>query len=454
IINTFYPVAIIDETKMTETLRKFLNAGSQKGALITRCDKENPNKIIVLDPYSPKVWVCQPQEMSIFPQDTRNRSIIVTMVRQKGNFEREMSREEAWKIKKKLYLLMLYRWPEYLQTYKELDPIISKVFGGHDRDKWLHILTVAKLVGEDVFKKLFEFAKKQYRKEEKVSEKVQYVINGILRAMEVYTNNATGEGLREGDFGKEVELIEEVAYEEVEKEGEKVKVFKATPKSLILANEGEYDSKVHRGLATSLGLLLKKGELPFVIGFDREGRQRKRRFYIDIKRLEEYIKSYEVELPEDVDYDVINHFYGVNIKPLEIEIQNIRSVSAEKVSNVSEVSAKVHFVEAQEKVVDKRKGESVQETDNKPITTTKLSIADTLDTSDTSIPKKDIEKISELPLGERIASFIRALKNAGGKVSKGEAEILIQTCGLTEDVLERLAEEGKVIITDDEVMVA
>ena len=81
-------------------------------------------------------------------------------------------------------------------------------------------------------------------------------------------------------------------------------------------------------------------------------------------------------------------------------------------------------------------------------------MADVSDITDVSSPEKGTyTKISELPLGERIALFIRGLKEAG-PVSEKEAEMLLKYAGLPKDMLKKLAEEGKIIITTDGVMAA
>ncbi|PUA33360.1 MAG: hypothetical protein B7O98_02735 [Zestosphaera tikiterensis] len=380
IINTIGGVAIIDETIIDEFMRRFLNAGSQKNTPITRCNKDDPTKIEVIDPFGPKVIVCQPKDLAELPQDTRNRSIPLSMVRWKGVFKREVERGEVWSIIKDLYLLMLYRWGEFKKTYEELDPVVSKIFGGHDRDKWLIILTVAYLVGEDVFKDVLTYAVGEYRKREGVSEDVQYVINGILRALSTYLVSIefkddwgllkSGGGDKRSDEFKLVEkIVEEVNGSELLDKS----LFALTAKGVIVANEGEYDTEIHRSLATKIGKILRKGELPFVVDFDREGKERKRLFKVDINKLTTYINNYELEVPADLDFALIKKHLKIDLESLVFDPEKIlKSVlqNGKSVRSVQSVRHEPHEFVSKERLNDKEN-----------VKTTQADTSDTLDTS-------------------------------------------------------------------------
>ena len=355
VIDKVRPVAVIDETKIDENLRRFLNAGNQKGQRIILCDKENPDRIHDLNPYSPKVLVFQHSDLSILKEDTRNRCIQITMVRKKGVFKREVRREEVWGLIKKLYLLMLFRWKEYYDTYNKLDPIISKYLGGHARDKWLHIISLAFLVGEDVLKKVLDYCIEEYRKREEFSEIVRYTIYGILRALYLSFTTGSEEELRK--YAIE-ELVDEVLIERDKKQ------MRLTSKAIIIANEGTYDGKdrEHKSLVRRIGKLLKKGELEFVVDFSREGKKRTRLYTIDLKKLHNYLKSYEPELPEDIDYGLIEDEIGLDFESIGSKLpefknsilelwkkENMCVQNGEKTSATSETSATEITREEEEK---------------------------------------------------------------------------------------------------------
>jgi len=344
VINELKPVMIIDETNLsTEEWRKFLNAGTQKGTLIIRCDTENPNRIIPLDPYGPKAFVMQPQELAQLAPDTRNRTIVIPMQRQKGSFEREIKREDAWPIVKKLYLLSLYRWKEYLEAYRQADPIVSRYFGGHARDKWLHFIALALLCGPDVLETVVELACQEYGRKEDLDPLVGELVAGLLRLLTHVLSSDGGELLDREDPVATL-LAEEGVIVEKSEDGQWL--LKTTPKAVAVANGVEDD----RGYTTRLGQLLRRGELPFVAGFEREGKKRRRTYYVDVAKLASYVRDYEIEVPEDADLNILKEKLGVTIELARPRPKDVLSallgretfqggLFGAKVSGVSEVSA-------------------------------------------------------------------------------------------------------------------
>jgi len=306
IVNNLDCVVVIDETRFDSFLRLWLNVGNRRGTWIPRADKEDQDKIRAMKAFSPKVLVCQPSQLSKIATDTRNRSIIINMKRKKGVFEREVRREEIWPIIEKLYLLKIFRWKEYYRVFQNLDQIISQYLGGHPRDKWPHLIALAYLIGEDVLKKVLDYCIEDYAKREEFSELVSYVVNGILRCVSVSLTGGQGQGLREF----ETELMEV----ETEENG----VIKLTSKAIVIVNEGFYDqrNKDHRSLVRQIGRLLKKGGLPFVVGFSREGTKGSRWYCVDLTKLYNFLKSYEPELPEDIDFEIIRENYGIDFKKI------------------------------------------------------------------------------------------------------------------------------------------
>ena len=408
IVNALKSVMIIDETNLggNEEWRKFLNAGTQKGTLIIRCDKENPDRIISLDPYGPKVFIVQPQELVLLAHDTRNRTVTIEIQRRKDAFEREVKREDAWPIVKKLYLLTLYRWREYLEVYKRADPIISRFFGGHARDKWLHFIALALLCGRDVLETVVELACEEYAKKEDLSSLVAELVRGLLRLL-VKTLEVGEGGLLEREDSLAFLLAEEGVMLTKGEDGRWL--LRTTPKAVAAVNDAAGD----KGFVTKLGLLLRRGELPFVAGFDREGKMRKRMYYIDVGRLALFVRDYEVEVPEDVDVTFLKERLGIEIelaKPRPRDVlaallggekreEKHGSLLGSKVSDVSEVSAStlVPGVREEKNVQDEKKDgketlQTILKSEGGDRTKTSQEVkgkvqADTSDTLDTFAPK-------------------------------------------------------------------
>ena len=431
IINEIRGVLVVDETRFDDFFRYFFNIGSQKGAFVIRCDKNNPNIVITLNAYSPKVFVCQHSQLSMLPEDTRNRSIVIQMVRRKGAYRREIRREDVWGLVKNLYLLMIFRWREYLEAYRKLDPIVSKYLGGHARDKWLHLISLSYLIGRDILKKVLDYCIEEYRRREEFSELVRYTINGILRALYLSLTTGTGEVLRKYDID---ELVDEVRVEREEKR------VRLTPKAIVIANEGYYDGRdrEHRSLVARIGKLLKRAELEFVVGYSRE-RKRGIRFHtIDLQKLYDYLKGYEPELPEDIDYGLIRDEIGLDFESIGSRLSEFRSrvlevwdrekgnmQKSENLSEVSDLSAKENIREKgiKEDRSEGKDGEKVSETQKESKTEVEGEeklMADTSDRSDRFSPESVLGNLGKhyvKVIGEwstRVSEFLEWLKTCSG----------------------------------------
>jgi len=429
IINYLYPVTVIDETEIDRDFALFLNRGYQKGLYVALVQDPKENKLLIIDPYSPKVIVTLPERLEKLPHDTENRAIKLVLVRRKGQYKREVCREEIWPTLKKLYLLMLYRWKEYLETYRKLDPIISEFFGGHDRDKWLLLAAVAYLVGEDVLKELLETAVEQYKGNRQISEKILKIIEGALRAVSLtlkYGEITASDGIAEKEFPPLAELCKETRIEENEgsqEENNTIKVVGVTPKAIVIANNLEIEEDQENGIprscklplkdyeikneAKSIGRTLARAKLPFVIEKRREGKQGKRFYYIELKTLEDYIKAYDVELSPDIDYKIIEEKTGIDfshyiqLTPEKIieKIQNIGSLHAENVRNVRNVShdSQIKAVEDKLKEIEEEIKDSEELSKEERVLAPSTNMADVSDISDISGPEKTIQNVSVSP---------------------------------------------------------
>ena len=414
IINVFYPGIIIDETEVDQDFALFLNRGYQRGLYVVLVQDAQANQFLVIDAFSPKVVVSLPERLANIPHDTRNRAVEIVLERRKGYFKRDVDRKEAWPVVKKLYLLMLYRWREFLDTYRLLDPVLSKYFGGHDRDKWLLLATVAHLIGEDVLKKLLEAAVSQYRESRKISEKIFKIIEGVLRATSLYLKYrevAGGGGLSEKEYPPLAELCREVRLDGAGAVG-------VTPKAVVIANnievEGgdggvpescrlplrDYEVKSE---AKSIGHTLARAKLPFVASRRREGKEGKRFYYIDLRALEEYVKAYDIELPPDIDYRAIEAATGVNfmhyvqLTPEQI-IEEIKSKGLPGRENVSHVRNVSHVSEAkieENKQLDTKEEENYIEKINRynSVSAPSADVADNSDKADISESERALQTV-------------------------------------------------------------
>jgi hypothetical protein len=306
--NAIAPVWIIDETRLDdEEWRLFLNMGTQRGLIMLRCNKENPDETQPIIPYAPKVLLAQPDRWSQVAHDVQNRTVKVEMLKEKARFVREIPREEAWRVKKKLILLALYRWREYLEAFEKVDEIVSRHFAGHARDVWTHLLALALLCGPDYAREVAEKAVEEYARKEDIDPKIAELVQACLVATSLFAAGSEdgGNGLREA------EALEGVLVEKAEREDREEWVLQATPKALAKALG--YEDREAESAARTFGRLLKRGRLPFVLDFTRVGRKRERYYVISLSLLADYARRYEIELPGEVDAELLKKKYGIEV---------------------------------------------------------------------------------------------------------------------------------------------
>jgi hypothetical protein len=88
-------------------------------------------------------------------------------------------------------------------------------------------------------------------------------------------------------------------------------VLQATPKALAKALG--YEDREAESVARTFGRLLKRGRLPFVLDFTRVGRKRERFYVISLPLLADYARRYEIELPGEVEAELLKKKYGIEV---------------------------------------------------------------------------------------------------------------------------------------------
>ncbi|MEM3648436.1 MAG: hypothetical protein QW506_04650 [Thermoproteota archaeon] len=276
VINTMFPGIAFDEKLLSDPdTQSFLRASYRKGSFIILADRENPNKVYSYDPYGPRILTCLPQDYVRLREDTLGRHIAINMVRSRVPGRVELSREKFWPIVKKLYLLMLYRWREFIDAWRSIDAILSRYLAGHTRDIAPTVLTPVFLADEERFKVLYEALMEEYRLKQDLDEKLSYLIEGIMRyAVSQLPLNGTN-------------------------------TIWITPKKIVELNEGIYDerSREHKSWVRRLGRMLKATPkpLPFVKKFSRK--EDCNYHLIDLEEFFKYVQAYNFTLSEELAKD-------------------------------------------------------------------------------------------------------------------------------------------------------
>jgi hypothetical protein len=279
LVNTLYPGLSFDEKiYMDPEFQSFLRVSNRKGSFITIADKEDPGKVYAYDPYGPRILTILPEVYQGLRADTLGRHVVVNMVRGQVPGRLTLSRELVWPIVKKLHLLLLYRWREYLEAWRVIDSQISRYITGHPRDIIPILLTPAYLAGKDKFEMLYEALVDEFAvKSTAMDGRQAYLLNGILRYI----------------------IEHEAIYGD-----NPPKTIQVSAKDIIIAMEGGYDDDrgEHRSMARSLGRILSNSlrskAYPWLKGFAETATGN---YYdVDVLVFLKYVSSYGFPLPEIV----------------------------------------------------------------------------------------------------------------------------------------------------------
>jgi hypothetical protein len=305
-INTMFPAISFDEKLLTEPdVQSFLRSSHRKSSFIVIADRENANKVYTYDPYGPRILTCLPSDYAELREDTLGRHVVVNMVRGRVPDRLDLTREKLWPVVKKLYLLLLYCWRDYLEAWRAIDVLISRYLAGHGRDIVPIMLTTALLAGKDKFKSLYEVLMKEFKvKSSTLEAKIEYLLNGVLRYV-IDQNTLSGDELPKSIW--------------------------VGPRDIVKANEGSYDrdDEGHESWVRSLGRLLKNARstrsLPFVIESTR--RKEGVSYEIELESFFKYASSYSFKLPEDVEADEKK---VEKLKKLSLTIDMVKEPNAEE----------------------------------------------------------------------------------------------------------------------------
>ena len=306
IINTMFPGISFDEKTLSEPdIQSFLRASHRKSSFIVIADRENVNKIYTYDPYGPRILTCLPTDYAELREDTLGRHVTITMVRGCVSDRLNLSRENVWPVVKKLYLLLLYRWWDYLEAWKAVDTVVSRYLAGHGRDIVPIMLTPALLAGRDKFELLYEVLMEEFKvKASTLEAKLEYLVNGILRHI--------------------------VSLETLDEDNPPPSIW-VSPKDIVKANEGNYDGEDgnHKSWVRTLGRFLKNARstksLPFIKNYS--DRRNGRYYEIEIGSFFKYATSYSLTLPEDVETDEVKL---KTLKRLGLNLETVREPNAEE----------------------------------------------------------------------------------------------------------------------------
>ena len=214
-IEAFNPSMFFDESVLTPRLMRLLSSGYKKGPRVPRVERSRKEQFILslYNLYSPKclAYVEPPEEMLL------QRCIVITMkIAKEVKEKRDPEPEDFRDIRNELYLARLTRANEVFKTISVVEGELSKLgLSGREMELWLPILTIARLIGREVYEnvKSYMLEDLQKRKEELYSEE-KIILKAIEKLFEEQGREEIVFQVKDlQDKIREI-LIEEGAYNE------------------------------------------------------------------------------------------------------------------------------------------------------------------------------------------------------------------------------------------------
>jgi ribosomal protein S27AE len=191
----FKPTLGIDESLLGGQAWKLIRTAFKRGLYVPRVEKTGKEQFLLalFETYMPVAFSAteMPKDLGGCEADEA-RAIFLFMQRMPDPTGRD---PEPWDFKaerESLYMLRLCRANEVLSTFKALETQLE-FFHGHEREIWLPLLTMAKIVGEDVYRNVLEYAAElygikqaqQYNEERTIATAILRMFQDVYRRTEV-----------------------------------------------------------------------------------------------------------------------------------------------------------------------------------------------------------------------------------------------------------------------------
>ena len=207
----FRPTLCIDESLLGNASWKIIRTAFKKGTMVPRVEKTSKEEFVLslFETYMPVCFASteRPSEIGGSEAD-ESRAIFIYMQRAPDPIGRDPESWDFQELRDKLYLLRLLRANDVIEALRKIESANLGLYG-HDREVWLPILTIASLIGEDVYRDVLEYAMETIA----IKEAYQYQNEKvILRAILFMYRNAYREAIEEAEARGEKRVNVEVPY--------------------------------------------------------------------------------------------------------------------------------------------------------------------------------------------------------------------------------------------------
>lgn len=179
------PCMGIDESIVGQHVWKLVRTAFKRGISVPRLEKRGKREefvVMLFETYMPVVFAATERPTELGGKDAdESRIVFVFMIKENDPIGRDPEAEDFKHVRDKLYLLRLTKIVDLLDMKEEIEKIDLGLYG-HERECWIPLLTVGKLVGEDVFNNLLNYA---YILAGIQSETLHYEEKLVIRAIEI-----------------------------------------------------------------------------------------------------------------------------------------------------------------------------------------------------------------------------------------------------------------------------
>jgi len=249
VAEAFRPTMGIDESLLGKQAWKLIRTAFKKGLKVPRVEKTSREEFVLalFETYMPVAFASTERPIELGGSEAdESRALFVFMQRAPDPIGRDPEPHDFTDLRNELYLLRLLKAPDVLEALKKLGTVDLKLYG-HDREVWLPIFTIAKLIGEEVFENVKAYAEELIGKMKEfqyVEEKI--LIGAMYRLLLASPPNLEGEKVAEF---KASDLLDHVREELTERGEFQEAVFTKywTPRRLgrILTRMGLFRRILH-----------------------------------------------------------------------------------------------------------------------------------------------------------------------------------------------------------------
>jgi len=275
-VDAYRPTYGIDEfTKLTEDIQRITRASYKKGEKVPRIEKIKKERFVLslFETFTPFILATTEK----IPDMLLSRTIQITMKRAKDpNPERRDPEPEDFEdIREKLYLSRLTFANKVYENSKEIDKLNLGLYG-RDYEIWKPILTIARVIGEQVFNNVLNLAKEMI---EERKEHLHYEEKLLLQII--------------GDLFKEQGITTLEGNKQIEFSASEV--LGALKEALLLDEYGEDEKRFYRDWnVQKIGIRLSR----MGIRKTRKGKKGARRYLLTIGEYKDLCYRYSVNMSD------------------------------------------------------------------------------------------------------------------------------------------------------------